>query len=91
MSKVVWRLRMFARRAVPHTPAKRWAYGAAFLIVLIAIGLGRPWSAAFLLVLTVAARLTDLRRSSVRRGRLPTSRAYFFEGDDDPPAAPWRR
>lgn len=86
MSSTVWRLRMFARRAIPHTPAKRWGYGAAVLLMLVTLLLGQPVWAAIFLIAIVSVRVVDLRRSGSRRGRIPTEKAYFFESEDDHPA-----
>lgn len=83
MSKMGWRLRVFARRAVPHTPAKRWAYGAMLLLIVVVLALGHPAFAAGGLALLVVLRIADLRRTRARRGHMPTSRAYFFEGEED--------
>lgn len=85
MSKMVWRLRVFARRAVPHTPAKRWAYGATLVLIIAILALGHPAVAAGFLALIAAVRVADLRRTRARRGHMPTSRAYFFEGDSEAP------
>ena len=83
MSRLVWRWRMFARRAIPHTPAKRWAYGVAMLLVLASFALGHfAWSTCALAFL-VLVRFLDLRRTRSRRGHMPTSRAYFFEGESE--------
>lgn len=84
-SNTAWRLRMFARRAIPHTPAKRWGYGAAVAITLIALLLGQPFWAMVFAVAIIAVRVVDLRRSGARRGRIPTERAYFFESDNGEP------
>ena len=81
MSKVVWRMRMFARRAIPHTPAKRWAYAAAVLLILASLLFSHPVWSAGCFGLLILVRMLDLRRTRSKRGHMPTSRAYFFEGE----------
>lgn len=82
MQSLFWRLRLFLRRALPHTPAKRWAYGSALLLALLGLLLGHVVTALLLAALTVSLRALDLRLSGTRRGRIPTQKAYFFEGQD---------
>ena len=84
-SSSVWSVRMLARRAIPHTPAKRWGYGAAAAIALFALVLSQFFWAGVFAVALVVVRLVDLRRSGARRGRIPTERAYFFESDNGEP------
>ena len=91
MSSLVWRLRMFARRAIPHTPAKRLAYGLAVAIAVAAFAFRHPGWGLGTLGLAIFIRAVDLRLSGIRRGRVPTARAYFFEGDDKTPPTAWRR
>lgn len=82
MIRSLWRLRLVWLRWIPHTPAKRWAYGAVIMTAIILAAISR-WPAAVTgLALAIGARFLDLRRSSRRRPKLSTRHAYFFEGSD---------
>ena len=80
MAGVGWRLRMFARRALPHTPAKRWAYGGALLACVVLVSLRQPLAAVGLFAVAMAVRVVDMRRARRRRAERPAERTYFFEG-----------
>ena len=82
MASLGWRLRLWASRLVPHTAAKRWAYGLALVLALAPLGLGRPLWTAVAVAVVVAVRLLDLVAGRRRFGRLSTEQAYFFEGHD---------
>lgn len=80
MSRLGYSLRLLARRALPHTPTKRWSYGlllAAALTSGIVVG---PVAGIAFAGAIVIGRITDIAVGSRRRSRLP-SRPYFFEGD----------
>ena len=83
-SSTAWRVRMFARRAIPHTPAKRWAYGAAAAIALFALLLGQSFWAGIFTIALIVVRAIDLRRSGARRGRL-LFRKRQRRGPSEPP------
>ena len=82
MIRSLWRLRLVWLRWIPHTPVKRWTYGAVTVAVVILAATGR-WPAAVAgFALAIGARFLDLRRSSRRRPKFATRHAYFFEGSD---------
>ena len=82
MTRLGWRARIWLERAIPHTPTKRWAYGVALVAALI-LGVRLSWwQGAVIFGAAALVRWIDIRRAAARRPRLPTTRAYFFEGAD---------
>ena len=82
MSAGGWRLRMLVRRAMPHTPAKRWLYGASVGLAAFTLIAVNVWGGLGFFILIGLVRWGDVRRSGARRAPMPTARAYFFEGED---------
>ena len=82
MSSLGWRLRIWFRRLIPHTPAKRWGYGAALCAAVAAAFLVGPTWPLCALVLLIGLRMLDVEVGRRRRGHMPTDTAYFFEGRD---------
>ena len=82
MMRLGWQVRLWVARMIPHTPFKRWAYGLALVAALL-LSLSTVRSVALAIVLgAVIVRWIDIQRTSKRRSKLPTARAYFFEGGD---------
>ena len=88
MTGLGWRVRIWVRRLIPHTPVKRWAYAAGLGVVIAFGALLGPAAGAIALAVMFGARLLDVQTGRRRQGRMPTQRAYFFEGSDKQPPRP---